>query len=196
MPDLVLLSGGIDSTCVAALTPNGLCLTIDYGHVSAAGEMRAGEVVASVLGLRHQVLRVDCSPVGSGLLAGSTAASAAPSEEWWPFRNQLLVTLAAGVAFQHRCDRILVGSVRSDGFHKDGTAEFYSRLDALVRKQEGRIRVDAPAIELTTVELIRKAALEAPILGWTFSCHRAPLPCGDCPGCNKRRCVFRDLGLQ
>jgi 7-cyano-7-deazaguanine synthase len=193
--DLVLFSGGVDSTCVAALVPGALCLTIDYGHASAEGEIRASQAVASSIGLRHEVLRVDCSPVGSGLLAGNAAAPGAPSEEWWPFRNQLLVTLAAGAAFQNGCDRVIVGSVRSDGFHRDGTAEFYSRLDAVVREQEGGVRVEAPAIELTTIELVGKAGIGAPVLGWTFSCHRASIACGDCPGCNKRRGVLRELGL-
>ncbi len=195
MPDLVLLSGGVDSTCVAALTPGATCLTLDYGQVSAEGEVRAARAVVAELGLRHEVVRVDCSAIGSGLLAGAEPAEDAPSAEWWPFRNQLIVTLAAGVAYRGRCDRIVVGSVRSDGFHSDGTRDFFMQLDVLVRAQEGGIRVDAPVIDLSTAELVRKAGLGAAVLGWTFSCHAAALPCGACPGCNKRRAVLLELEL-
>jgi 7-cyano-7-deazaguanine synthase len=193
--DLVLLSGGVDSTCLAALTPGALCLTLDYGQVTAEGEVRAAHAVTATLGLRHEVISADCSAVGSGLLAGRDEAAGAPSAEWWPFRNQLLVTLAAGIAFRERCDRILVGSVRSDGFHADGTPGFYDGLNVLLERQEGRIRVEAPAIGLTTVELVRKSGVGAPLLGWTFSCHATPIPCGNCPGCNKRRGVLRELEL-
>lgn len=195
MPDLVLLSGGVDSTCVAALTPDALCLTLDYGQITADGEIRAARAVARSLGMAHEVVRADCSAVGSGLLAGREAAKEAPSTEWWPFRNQLMVTLAAAVALREGCDRVVIGSVRSDAFHCDGTPVFYDRLNALVCEQEGGIRVEAPAIELSTLELVRQSRVDAGLLGWTFSCHAAVLPCGDCPGCNKRRGVLRELDL-
>lgn len=195
MPDLVLLSGGIDSTCVAALNSSAHCLTIDYGQISAEGEIRAARAVTTALGLEHEVLRADCSAMGSGLLAGREPAAEAPSTEWWPFRNQLLATLGAAVALRKRCARVLIGSVNSDGFHADGTRKFYEQLDALLQAQEGGISIQAPAIALSTVELVRASGTASALLGWTFSCHASSLPCGQCPGCNKRRAVFRELGL-
>jgi 7-cyano-7-deazaguanine synthase len=192
--DLLLLSGGLESTALAALERPS-CLTIDYGQVPADGEVAAAQAVAHALDLDHHVVRVDLSLTGSGTLASSAPASEAPSEEWWPFRNQLLVTVAAAWALPRGYGRILVGSAAGDAFHQDGTSGFYDLLSALLKYQEGDLQVAAPAIEESSLALLRRAALKRELLGWTFSCHRAAVACGDCPGCNKRRGVLHDYGL-
>jgi 7-cyano-7-deazaguanine synthase len=194
LSELLLLSGGIDSTALAAWRRPAQALVIDYGQVSAAGETTAAGAVARELGLQVEVLHVDCAAIGSGLLAGNNADLVAPVPEWWPFRNQLLVTLAAAWALPRGLDRVLVGSVAGDDRHADGTAVFYAHLDRLTAAQEGGIRVDVPAIHLTTVELIVQSGIADPVLGWTHSCHRSSVACGDCPGCVKRRDVLNELG--
>jgi len=128
------------------------------------------------------------------LLSGRTPIAQAPSGEWWPYRNQLLVTLAAAWALPRGFEAVVVGSVRSDGFHVDGTADFYDVADRLLSMQEGGIRVLAPAITMTSAELVQASAVPDDILVWTISCHRGPLSCGDCPGCDKHETLLRQLG--
>ncbi len=195
MSSVLLLSGGVDSTAVAALERPTACLAVDYGQVTARGELAAARGVADSLGLTLDTVEVDCAAVGSGLLHGSRAASAAPSAEWWPYRNQLLVTLAAAWALPRDLDEVIVAAVATDGFHRDGQAEFFAQLDSLIAYQEGELRVSAPAIGKSTVDLVREARIGKDVLGWTFSCHRSVPACGDCPGCNKRRATFAELGL-
>jgi 7-cyano-7-deazaguanine synthase len=193
--ELLLLSGGLESSALAAWRRPQLTLTIDYGQTPAAGEIRAAAAVASALGLRHNVLRVDCSQVGSGLLASVDSVAHSPTPEWWPYRNQLLVTLAAGWAAPRKVTTITVGSVIGDGRrHADGTVGFYEHLDALVAMQEGAVRVQAPAAELTSEELITASGVTDGVLGWTHSCHTSDLSCGMCPGCIKHREVLERLG--
>ena len=84
---------------------------------------------------------------------------------------------------------ILVGTVVGDDAHPDGNKEFVSAIDQLVRQQSG-VRVIAPAIEMTTLQLIREAAVPKSVLGWTFSCHTGEWACGTCRGCNKHRHVI------
>ncbi|MGO9791651.1 MAG: 7-cyano-7-deazaguanine synthase [Solirubrobacteraceae bacterium] len=194
MRRLLLLSGGLDSTGVAGLLQPDAALTIDYGQVSAAGEEGAGRSVARHLGIPWNHLRVDCSPVGSGLLAGCEPDPCAPVREWWPFRNQLLATLAAAWALPRGFQSIVLGSVSTDGCHLDGTAQFYAKLDGLIRLQEGGMNVEVPAIGMTTAELLRQVDLESGVLGFTHSCHRSPIACGACPGCAKRAAVLEELG--
>lgn len=187
MTALLLLSGGVDSTAIAAWLPFDGALTIDYGHKPAQGEINAARAVAAALNLPHDVVTVDASAVGSGLLAGTDATAISPAAEWWPYRNQLLVTIAAAYAVNHGFDNVTVATVAGDGSrHKDGTPEFYSRLNDLLAIQEGAISVATPAAQLTAVDLLREAQPTADLLGWTHSCHRTPLACGDCPGCWKR----------
>ncbi len=187
---LLLFSGGLDSTALAVMLRPEQTLTIDYGQVSANGEIRAASAISATLGLPHAVLRADCSAVGSGLLAGREHVALAPVPEWWPFRNQLLLTLAAAWALHHGLSSLIAGSVAGDGAHADGTAGFYAVADQLLAMQEGAIKVSTPAIEMTSEELLRAAQVPVGLLGFTHSCHRSDLACGLCPGCLKRSIVL------
>lgn len=191
---LLLLSGGLDSTALAYWLQPELTLTIDYGQRSAEGEIVASSAIAESLGLEHAVVRANCADVGSGLLSGRTAHSLAPCPEWWPFRNQLLVTLAAAWGLARNAECLLVGSVAGDDQHVDGSPSFYAQLDRLLIMQEGQLRVEAPAITMTSAELIERSGIDGSVLGWTHSCYQASVACGQCPGCGKRQRVLAELG--
>lgn len=49
---------------------------------------------AKNLGIRHEIITVACGSLGSGDMAQSAPHPAAPTSEWWPYRNQLLLTVA------------------------------------------------------------------------------------------------------
>jgi 7-cyano-7-deazaguanine synthase len=168
---------------------------VSYGQVPAAAEVRAATAVARELNLPLHVIEVDLTATGGGLLAGAERVAAGPSEEWWPFRNQLLVSVAAAWSMLHGFKTIVTGGVATDGErHADGRPEFYQRLDELCRAQEGGIGVLAPAIGLTSEELVVQSEISDAVLGWTFSCHSGALPCGRCPGCVKRIRVLTTTG--
>lgn len=194
---LLLLSGGVDSTALAARERPAAALFVDYGQRPAAAERRAAHAVAGALSLPLHETALDLRPLGGGLLLDEAPLPGAPSPEWWPYRNQMLVTAAAAVALRLGLRRVLVGTVAGDGDrHVDGRPDFYRALDALLRMQEGGIGVGAPAIGQTAEELVGGSGLGEDVLGWTVSCHRAELACGDCPGCWKRAKVFAAAGLM
>lgn len=90
---------------------------------------------------------------------------------------------------------LYIGTVRSDGQnHADGTLQFVNRMDELMALQEGGLRVSAPAIELSTAELVQQARVPPSFLSWAHSCHKANIACGDCRGCNKYRSTYVELG--
>lgn len=190
--ELLLMSGGVDSAALAALRRPALALTVVYGQRPAEAEVRASEAVCAALGVRHEMITVGWGSLGSGLLASDDPSpDEAPSPEWWPYRNQLLLTAGAAVALRANLEAVVFGTVAGDGGrHRDGTAEFMDLADQLLSYQEGGVRVLAPAVALTTIELVRKAGVGIDLLGWTHSCHRANLPCAACPGCFKRRSVI------
>ncbi len=193
---ILLLSGGIDSAALAFWKKPSAAFTIDYGQVSAAGEIRASSQIAKELGIHHEVIRVDCHSLGSGDLAATPAHPEAPASEWWPYRNQLLITLAAMKAISIGANRLIVGTVKTDSFHADGTSLFYEHLDRLLSIQEGSLRVETPAIHITSAELVRQSGIPAPIIGWTHSCHKSPYSCGSCRGCWKHQSVLHELELD
>ncbi len=60
--------------------------------------------------------------------------------------------------------------------------------------QEGGLKVEAPAIDLTSIELIKTAGISPSELAWAHSCHTSEYACGRCRGCNKHREVMVALG--
>ncbi len=67
----ILLSGGMDSIALAYWLRPAFAFTMDYGQAAAAAEIDASVQIAHDLGIDHEVIRVDCSSLGSGDMAGS-----------------------------------------------------------------------------------------------------------------------------
>ena len=191
---LLLLSGGMDSAALAWATKPDLAVTIDYGQLAAAGEMRAATAICDAIGVRHLGQTCDCRELGSGDMAGRPPANIAPVSEWWPFRNQLLITLAAAVAIREGLNQILIGAVASDAAHADGRPQFFEVMTTLMELQEGGLTVMAPAINKSTTELCRGSGIPFEVLAWSHSCHVSEYACGLCRGCTKHRETMRSLG--
>jgi 7-cyano-7-deazaguanine synthase len=193
MTELLLLSGGIDSTALAVLHRPRIALTLDYGQRAAAGEISAAKSICSELGLRHDVLTIPVGSLGSGLMNGSSPSPLSEHVEFWPFRNQFLLTIGAMHAARHGLTRVLIGTVATDVRHRDGSADFLQRANDLIREQEGGIQAVAPAIKEDPETLVRRAQIPPSVLGWTHSCHVGPLSCGQCPGCIKHSNLMEAL---
>lgn len=182
---LLLFSGGVDSTALAYWTRPDILLTIDYGQLPATGEIQAATLIAQRLELRHEVIRFDARELGRGQLAGTAAPVRDHPPEWWPYRNQLLVTLAAMRFEREGIQEIMLGTVITDAVHCDGRPEFLEALNKTMVLQAPHIGVTAPAIRLSSEELVAQSDVPQEILGWAFSCHTASVACGHCRGCNK-----------
>lgn len=191
---VLLLSGGMDSNALAWSIRPELAVTVDYGQRPAEGEIRAASAVCECLNIKHRIVKVDCRMLGSGDMAGTRPHALAPVSEWWPFRNQLLITLAAAVAIQEGLARIAFGTVSSDGSHADGRLEFFDCMRQLLRLQEGKLELEVPAIGESSISLCRKVGIPFEVLAWSHSCHVADFACGNCRGCIKHRQTMRELG--
>lgn len=175
----------MDSIAIAYWKRPHHAFTLNYGQLAAQAEIQASRAVALQLGIEHHVLEIDARALGSGDMVGQEPDPKAPASDWWPYRNQLLVTAASMRGVALGVTEMMLGTVATDAQHRDGAPTFVERLDALMRCQEGEMVVNAPAIELTTVELIREAQVPRSLMGWAHSCHTGNLPCGHCRGCNK-----------
>ena len=196
MKTCLLLSGGMDSLAIAWWKRPDMAITLDYGQLAAKAEIDASKAICQQLNIMHQVIEIDCRRLGSGDMAGLEQDAMAPESDWWPYRNQALVTLSAMRAISLGVTNLWLGTVKSDSFHKDGSPEFISAISNLLSLQEGNMIVEAPAIELTTAELVRESAVPASIIAWAHSCHKANTPCGNCRGCNKYMEVFQEVGYD
>ena len=185
MKSALLLSGGMDSVCIAYWKRPCFGITIDYGHNPAPGEIRAAAAVCAALDIEHTVLRTDISVLGSGDLAGRAPTNGAPASEWWPYRNQFLLTLAAMKCHLIGASVLMIGTIKTDGFHADGTARFIDQINRIFELQEGELKITAPGIEYTAEELVRVSETPLDVLSWAHSCHVSELACGFCRGCRK-----------
>jgi len=191
----LILSGGMDSLTIAWWKKPEVAFTVDYGQKAANAEIQASSQICKMLNIEHHILRVDCSSLGSGDMAGKASDKYAPESDWWPYRNQMLVTLVAMKAIAQNVDRLLIGTVSSDSNHRDGTLEFINLMANLLAFQEGRLVLEAPAIGMTTSELITKSNIPHGYLLWAHSCHKSNIPCGKCRGCNKFHKVIHELNI-
>lgn len=193
----LLLSGGMDSIAIAWWKRPQWAVTLDYGQKAAAAEKTAAAQVCKEFGIEHEVVTVDCSALGSGDMAHTPPDRHATTSDWWPYRNQLIITLACMRAISRDVQTLYIGTVKSDGeSHRDGTIEFVSRISDLTAFQEGGIRIVSPAIEYSTAELVTLAAVPPGLLAWAHSCHKADIACGHCRGCNKYIETFAQLGQE
>jgi len=194
MSEVLLLSGGIDSTALAAWRRPDYCLTIDYGQIPSVSEIAASSSVCTALCLNHEVVKIPIAQLGSGSLVGTQHAAVSSNPEFWPFRNQLLVTLAGMAAINHSAAKVVIGTVASDKRHVDGSEAFVQQLNALLKMQEGGISLEAPAITYNSLDLIRASKIDLDVLAWAHSCHSSNVACGHCPGCAKHSEVMQALG--
>ena len=186
----------MDSTAIAYWIRPEIGITIDYGQRPAAGEIRAAGAICKSLNIEHIVVGCDLSAMGSGDLAGRPPLSVAPASEWWPYRNQMLITLAAMVCVGREVGRLLIGALKSDGFHADGRRDFIESMNQLLTLQEGGLRLEAPAIHLDARELITESNIPTELLAWSHSCHVSEFACGTCKGCRKHYEVHETLGNE
>lgn len=190
----LLLSGGMDSASIAWWKRPEVAITVDYGQRPAQAEITASAAACQAMGIRHEVVRADCSSLGSGDMAGTAPAAVAPVPEWWPFRNQLILTLAGMAAVRLGVTHLMVGALATDGAHADGRPEFVDAISRLMSLQEGGITVSAPAIGMDAAELVRTSGIPREVLAWAHSCHVGNLACGGCRGCVKHYRTWEALG--
>ena len=188
---LLLLSGGLDSAAIAAIERPARALFVDYGQVAAEAERAGAHAVAEYLDIELEETSVNLAGLGSGTLTGTQPVLHAPTPEWFPYRNQFLVTIGAAHATQLGLKAVILGLVEGDAErHADNTARFMTSINKLVSDQEHEIRVIAPHARTPSHELLIDSDLPVEVLQLTYSCYAADGPCGECPGCIRRDKVW------
>jgi 7-cyano-7-deazaguanine synthase len=185
MTTAILLSGGMDSSCIAFWKRPNFAITINYGQKPVQGELRAARAIAQSVGIEHVVVDADIARLGSGDMAGMPPSDCAPASEWWPYRNQYLITVAAMKCHALGVAELMIGALRTDAFHVDGSEAFFVAINALLSIQEGSLQVSAPGIGMTAEELVVKSKIPIEVLAWSHSCHVSDFACGFCRGCQK-----------
>jgi 7-cyano-7-deazaguanine synthase len=189
-----LFSGGLDSTALLYWKKPDLCFHINYGQKGFKGESRAVKQIAFELSLNAELISIHSSYFETNTSVSNNKNDQYPLE-WIPYRNQLLITIAGIIGFSYGIKTILIGCVKSDKHYRDGTKEFFTKMDDICKYQEGNLRLKAPAIELSSAELIKKSKIPLSVLSWSHSCTQSELACGNCQSCQKHKIVMSELGF-
>ena len=205
MKALVLFSGGLDSTVLAAqLQADGIetrLLSIDYGQRHAK-ELNKAEKIAQALGLPHRILRLpDLGPLlgGSSLtddqveLPEGHYAEESMKATVVPNRNMILLALAGGHALSIGFNTIAYAAHAGDHtIYPDCRPEFADAMEkALGLADWQNLNLHRPFVNFSKEELVRKGnELGAP-LELTWSCYAGrEKHCGKCGTCVERKEAF------
>lgn len=210
----MLLSGGLDSATVLAIARNrGFechALSVHYGQRHSA-ELAAARQIAAALGASdHRIMGVDLAGIGGSALTDAAVAvpetpSAGIPVTYVPARNTLLLSLALGWSEVLGAADIFVGvnAVDYSGY-PDCRPEFieaFERLARLATKAgvEGvAFKIQAPLIEMSKADIIRKGSELGVDFGMTVSCYQAGpdgAACGKCDSCRLRAAGFAAAGI-
>ena len=217
---VVLLSGGMDSTTVAAIALSrgfdAHGLTFRYGQ-RHQGEVEAARLVAQRLGMgRHQVVDIDLRAFGGSALTSDLAVPKdTPIEEiggqipstYVPARNTIFLAFALGWAEVLGASDIFLGANALDySGYPDCRPEFIQAFQTMANLAtragvEGgrRLTIHTPLIALSKREIIERGLALGVDYGITRTCYD-PAPdgaaCGRCDACTLRLKGFREAGLE
>lgn len=212
---VVLVSGGLDSATVLAMTraKGYACyaLSFDYGQRHNA-ELEAARRVAKAGGaVEHRIVRLDLSAIGGSALTDASIAVPEIQEEgipvtYVPARNTVFLAVALGWAEVLDAHDIFIGvnAVDYSGY-PDCRPEFieaFENLANLATKagvEGNRFRVQAPLIELTKAEIVRRGTELGVDYSQTVTCYQADTQgraCGRCDACRLRAQGFVEAGIE
>ena len=211
---VVLLSGGLDSTTVAAIArADGwrlLALTIDYNQRHRI-ELEHAARVAEALGVeRHIILPLDLTGFGGSALTSDIAVPKNGVEPgipvtYVPARNTIFLSVALGWAEAAGARDLFIGVNALDfSGYPDCRPEFIAAFEAMANAAtkagvEGeRFRVHTPLMQLDKAGIIRAAQAAGAPLDLTWSCYDptpAGRPCGLCDSCRLRAKGFAEAGI-
>ena len=217
---VVLLSGGMDSTTVAAIAlSRGFDvhgLTFRYGQ-RHQGEVEAARRVAERLGIRrHVVLDIDLRAFGGSALTGDLEVPKdTPIDEigqripstYVPARNTIFLAFALGWSEVLSASDIFLGANALDySGYPDCRPEFLQSFQTMANLAtragvEGgaRLTIHTPLLTLSKREIIEQGLALGVDYGITRTCYD-PAPdgaaCGRCEACTLRLKGFREAGLE
>ena len=210
MKVVVLCSGGMDS--VAALYwareqhEVVVVLSFDYGAKHNAREIPFAAEHAAGLGLRHDVVAL---PFVDALFTSALLKSGGEIPEGHyeadsmkqtvvPFRNAILLSIAAGVAESAGAAGVVIAAHGGDhAIYPDCREDFMQAMgDAMRRGTYARVALLRPFIALSKGEIAVEGGRLGVDFARTWSCYKGGAQhCGKCGTCVERREAFGQAGL-
>lgn len=205
---LIVLSGGMDSVTMLYEFHKiiRLAVTFDYGSNHAAKEIAFAKEHCKNLGIEHIII-----PLGfvkdyfkSSLLEG---AEAIPEGYYTaenmkstvvPFRNGIMLSIAAGIAESRECNIVLLANHAGDhAIYPDCRPDFIRNMsEAISAGTYKQIRIYAPYTNYTKADIAKRGAALGVDYSKTWSCYKGgERHCGKCGTCTERKEAFELAGV-
>ena len=200
MKGLLIYSGGLDSTTLLYEYKDSirLAVTFDYGSKHNAREIACAVDNCKRLGIRHLVIplgfigqyfKSDLLMSGGAIPEGSYADENMKSTVV-PFRNGIMLAVAAGLAESYELDTVLLANHSGDhAIYPDCRPEFIDAFAAAVKAgtYEG-IRVLSPYCNITKRDIALRGKAIGLDYSLTYSCYKGgEKHCGKCGTCVERK---------
>ena len=205
---IIILSGGLDSTTMLYDYANriALALSFDYGSNHNKKELAFAAYHCNQLGIEHIIIPLEFihQYFHSSLLSGAEAIPEGQYDDESmrstvvPFRNGIMLAIAAGMAEDRRLARILMANHSGDhAIYPDCRPEFVQALAAAV--QEGTyngVELFTPYTHWTKTDIARRGKELGIDYSKTWSCYKGgEKHCGKCGTCTERRQALQEAGI-
>ncbi len=197
---IILLSGGLDSTTLMYEYQSeiAVAMSFDYGSKHNVREIEAASLHAEKLGIEHLVIEMDFMTkyFKSSLLLGGDAIPEGAYEvenlqkTVVPFRNGIMLSIAAGLAESRRLDKVLIANHFGDhAVYPDCTREFIDPFIAAVKNGTiNGVEVHSPYCDINKRDIALRGKELSIDYATTYSCYNGgDIHCGRCATCVERR---------
>ena len=205
---IIVLSGGMDSVTMLHEFASEIkvAVSFDYGSKHNAKEIPFAALHCQRLGIQHIVIPLDFMTryfKSSLLMGGEDIPEGNYDDENMkstvvPFRNGIMLSVAAGLAESHGLKRLFIANHFGDhAIYPDCRAGFIKAMSEAV--SEGtyeHIRIEAPYTGINKTDIAQRGAKLGINYAETWSCYKGgEKHCGKCGTCMERKEAFREAGL-
>lgn len=206
---VIIVSGGMDSITLLYDHKDEIALGIsfDYGSNHNAREIPFAEMHCKRLGIRHITIRLDFMHqyFKSSLLDGADAvpegnyADANMKSTVVPFRNGIMLAIAAGVAESNGLDKVFIANHGGDhSIYPDCRPEFITAMDQATNAGTyNGVKVVAPYTNISKGDIARIGKRLGIDYAETWSCYKGGTShCGKCGTCMERKEALAEAGID
>ncbi len=206
---LIVVSGGMDSVTMLYDYKDTIALAVsfDYGSNHNSKEIECAAYHCNLLGIKHIVIPLSffTKYFKSSLLEGDDAIPEGDYNEdnihstVVPFRNGIMLAIAAGIAESNELQRVLIANHGGDHtIYPDCRPDFIKAIDAATKAGTyNNVEVFAPYTNITKSDIARIGARLGIDYSKTWSCYRGgKIHCGRCATCLERRAALKDAGIE
>ena len=206
---VIVVSGGMDSITLLYDKKEeiALAVTFDYGSKHNAREIAWAKVHCGRLGIRHIVIKLDFMQkyFTSSLLEGGDEipeghyADENMKSTVVPFRNGIMLSVAAGIAESNGLKKILIANHGGDHtIYPVCRPEFIGAMDrAIANGTYEDVRTDAPYTNITKADIAKIGKRLGIDYSETWSCYKGgERHCGKCGTCIERKEAMALAGID